>query len=209
MRNWFSTPPCTSMKEKRVSPTRLELIGPGIGERLGGGLTAVVGAGVATLAARHLRGPLPSPFKVVPIIIGAAGAGVSALGAHSALSEHSVVVEAGRGVTFRWRPGPFAPHKLELKAAEVAAVEAIHGVERLSYGSEFDRTTSVDVYRVTLVARDGRAVMMEKFYSRTQADLRVKQVERLLAAKGPVGASRGKRRPNLRARPKSARKPGI
>jgi hypothetical protein len=81
---------------------------------------------------------------------------------------------------------------LVVKAADIAALEVVHQVERhSSHDGSMDSTS--DVYRLSLVTRDGRELPIERFGTRTQATLRKAQVEHLLEAKPEPKAAKGKK----------------
>ena len=182
MKSWFNKPPCNPLNVKSSGPRTLELEGPVLAQKVAGGVAAAFGAGFAAVAFSFLKAPFPAPFKLIPLAMGAVGTGLSAAGAFGVISRQSVRVDAGRGVTFRWKPGPLEPRELVVKAADVAALEVVHQVERHSaHDGSMDSTS--DVYRLSLVTRDGRELPIERFGTRTQATLRKAQIEHLLAAK--------------------------
>lgn len=204
MKPLFAQPPCNQLKVKSSGPRVLELEGPVLFQRVAGGVTAAFGAGFAAVALSFLKAPFPGPFKVIPLVMGAAGAGISALGVFQAVSEQSVRVDAGRGITFRWKPGPLEPRELSVKAADIAALEVVHRVDRHSTHDGAQDTTT-DVYRLALVTRDGRELPLEQFGTRTQATLRKEQIERILAL--PPGPEPKAARAAKPKRPVRARRP--
>ncbi|MHB8872179.1 MAG: hypothetical protein ACYC8T_00690 [Myxococcaceae bacterium] len=187
MKTWFASPPCNQMEVKVLNPTRLELHGPAVGQKIAGGIAAAFGASIAAFAAGFLKAPSPAPFKIIPLVIGAAGGAVSAAGAFAAISRNSVLIDAKRGATFRWKPGPLEPRELVVKAADIEGVEVVHQVETHHSSDHFGSDHSVDIYRLTLVTRDARALPIERFSTHTQASLRLAQIESLL------GLGRGKK----------------
>ena len=192
MKSFFTKPPCNQLKVKSSGPRVLELEGPVLSQRVAGGVVAAFGAGFAAFALGFLKAPFPAPFKVIPLALGAAGTGMSAMGIFGAISEQSVRVDAGRGVTFRWKPGPLQPRELVVKAADIAAFEVVHQVERHStHDGSMDSTT--DFYRLSLVTRDGQDLPVERFGTRTQAALRKEQMEHLLKPKAAKKKSRPRR----------------
>jgi hypothetical protein len=204
MKRLFDQPPCSQLKVKSSGPRLLELEGPVLAQRVAGGVTAAFGAGFAAVALSFLKAPFPGPFKLIPLAMGAAGAGISALGVFNATSEQSVRVDAGRSVTFRWRPGLLEPRERVVKAADIAALEVVHQVER--HGShDGGQDFSTDVYRLSLVTREGQDVPVELFATRTQANLRKEQIETLLAAApGPEPRAAKAKRPARARKPKLA-----
>lgn len=178
---WLDEPPCVALDVEHEAPGELRLRGPTTTDRVKGGALAAFGAGFAAFAVPFLRLPIPGPFKLVPLVLGAVGSGVAATGVATAAVQVRVDVTRAR-VRFDWKLGPVLEKSLEVPAADVAGVELRQEVQH--HTSEYgfhDRTTVT--WQLVLVTRAGRAVAMERFSLELQAKLRKEQVERALAAK--------------------------
>lgn len=175
---WFDEPPCLQLDVKESTPTRLFLTGPTTRARLEGGATAAVGSTFAGMGLRFLRLPIPGPFKLVPLVFTAAGAGLTALGATTALASASLEVTRA-GLTLRWKVPTRDERALELPAERLEALEVTAHAhsERSTFGG---LAREVYQYRLVAVTKDGRATPLEWFPTRAQAELRQKAVTAVL-----------------------------
>jgi hypothetical protein len=123
---------------------------------------------------RFLRLPLPAPFKVVPLLFTAVGSGMAALGATSTFSSCSLEASK-KGLTLRWKVPAMAEKSLHLKASDIDAFEVTTHTHstRDTFGDE----RAVNEYQLVVVTKDGRAIALEPFFTRTQATQRQKQLE--------------------------------
>lgn len=202
---WLSTPPCPRMEVKVSDPEHgvLELTGPAFEERVISGAAAAFGAGFTAFALRFLRLPIPPPFKVVPLVLTAAGAGITALGASGATAQHSVRIERGRGISFRWRFGPRGFRTLHLPAEEIEEFEVTtHEVASSNneFGFSAGSRPSRTVYRLVVVTKDGKAWNLESFGTRAQARLRKERIEEILEPGQPSERKRSAGRASPRTR---------
>lgn len=176
--NWLDTPPCGRMDVKTSTDLVLELEGPPAMTRAASAGAAAFGATFATFALRFARLPAPGPFKLIPLVLGAVGGGVAALGLGTAVSTHHVRVTRA-GISLRWRWGPLSERSLELEVGSIRGLEVESRVHESTDGHGFHR--SVVTYVLQVVTKDGKAHAIEEFGLSTQATMRKEQVERLLA----------------------------
>jgi hypothetical protein len=181
---FMSSPPCAPMKPKLVDEHqgKMELV---IDEsvRWKGGAQAAVGGMFATIGARILRIPMPLPFKLVPLAFVGIGAGIGAAGAMTAMTEYSIVVERGKGITLRWKWGPLEPKELHIARGEIEAFEIVQAFEprtSAAVGGVVIDGAHLPGYRLVLVTKSGDAHPIEEFSTETQAKLRKKTIKRVL-----------------------------
>jgi hypothetical protein len=199
---WFSTPPWTQLELADYSDAEkglVELTGPSTLARVAGGVTVAMGAGFVATALRFARLPLPLPFKLVPLVIGAVGAGAGALGASVVTAEHSILAQRFSGLTFRWRLGPLPARTLRVKVEEIDAFEL---TRHLAVSSEDDSAPTVS-HRLVVVTKDGRALPIEEFGTRAQARQRKELLELALGPPPPRRAEvlKKRKRRKVRAEP--------
>jgi hypothetical protein len=171
---WFDAPPCVPLDVAESTPKRLLLTGPTKGARFTNGATAAMGGFFAGVGLRFLRLPLPAPFKVVPLLFTAVGGGMAALGATAAFSSCSLEATK-RGLTLTWKPLALAERSLHVAAKDLEAFEVTTHTHstRDTFGDE----RAAHEFRLVLVTKDGRAIALEPFFTRTQAAQRQKQLE--------------------------------
>jgi hypothetical protein len=173
---FMTSAPCASMKVKHVDEEagKLELV---LDEsvRVRGGAQAAVGGMFATIGARLLRLPMPLPFKIVPLAFVGVGAGIGAAGAVTALTDYAILAERDKGVTMRWKWGPFGSKELTIPSSDIEAYEIV------SHPVIEDRI-EIPSFRLMLVTRAGDAHPLEQFATETQAKLRKKLLKRILRA---------------------------
>ncbi len=175
---WFDSPPCHRMDVKESSDQRLLVTGPGTGARVVGGATAAFGTVFASMGLRFLRLPVPGPFKLVPLLFAAAGGGVAALGATTAFSSCSVEGTPGR-LLVKWKMPGLSERSLEIVGKDVAAFEVTTHSHRVG-SSEFGPDQREYEYRLVVVSRDGKAVELESFGTKAQAELRRTELARVV-----------------------------
>jgi len=170
----LDSPPCVPLEVAEASPKRLLLTGPTKGARFTHGATAAMGGFFAGVGLRFLRMPLPAPFKVVPLLFTAVGGGMAALGATTAFSSCSLEITR-KGLTFTWKPLALAERTLHVAAKDLEAFEVTTHTHatRDTFGDE----RAVHEYRLNAVTKDGKALPLEPFLTRAQAELRRKDVE--------------------------------
>jgi hypothetical protein len=171
---WLDSPPCVPLDVAEDTPKHLRLSGPSSSARLTNGAAAAMGGVFAGVGLKLLRLPLPAPFKLVPLLFTAVGGGMAALGATTALSSCSL--EASKqGLTLRWKVPALAEKSMHLAAKDVEAFEItthLHST-RDTFGDE----RAVHEHRLVVVTKDGRAIPLEPFFTKTQATQRQKQLE--------------------------------
>ena len=165
------------MDLKFTSDDRLELTGPGAGARVMGGVTAAFGGVFATMSLRFLRLPIPLPFKLIPLAFTAIGGSVAAAGATAALSSCSIEARRGDGLTLRWKVPLREERSLRLHPEELQDFEVTEHAQH-SNNDGFERVTME--FRVVAIMKAGGAVEVEAFGTRTQAQLRVAALKKIL-----------------------------
>lgn len=178
---WLNDPPCNEMKLELFDPGagRLELSGPTTSERVNAGVVAALGATFTSATLPFLRAPIPMPFKLVPAVFGLVGTGLGALGLANATGQASVSFERGKGVRFRWKLGPMRPRELLIPTQDIADFELTFTEQRDTNSRGFSTGTSY-TYFLNLVTKAGKAIAVEHFPLRAQAQLRKEQAERVL-----------------------------
>ncbi|MFZ5441369.1 MAG: hypothetical protein ACOZQL_15280 [Myxococcota bacterium] len=175
---WFDTPPCPSYEVTTSTPERLLLSGPSRAQRLAGGATAAFGSVFAGMGLRIARLPMPAPFKLVPLAFAAIGGGVTALGGAAALAQASLEVSRD-ALVLKWKLPGLPEKERRLATRDLAALEiTTHAHE----GSELGSAHRVYEHRLVVVTKDGAAVELESFGTRTQAELRQRAVEAIIHA---------------------------
>ncbi|GMU60642.1 MAG: hypothetical protein AMXMBFR34_24050 [Myxococcaceae bacterium] len=171
---WIDTPPCVSLEIAEDSPKRLLLKGPSKSARFVSGANAAMGGLFAGVGLKLLRLPIPGPFKLIPLAFAAVGGGLAAYGAATALANVSLEVDK-KGLTARWKAPAFPQKSLHLGAKEVAGFEITSHVysARDTFGDE----RAVYEHRLVVVTKAGRALPLESFFTRTQAELRREAIE--------------------------------
>ncbi|MEW5739734.1 MAG: hypothetical protein AB1938_12455 [Myxococcota bacterium] len=171
---WIDTPPCVSLEIAEESPGRLLLKGPSKGARFVSGANAAVSGLLAGVGLRLLRLPIPGPFKLIPLAFAAVGGGLAAYGAATALSDVSLDVDKD-GLTAKWKAPALSEKSLHLAAKELAGFEiTTHAhTARDTFGDE----RAVYEHRLVVVTNDGRALPLESFFTRTQAELQQRAIE--------------------------------
>ena len=175
---WFDSPPCARMELKFTSEDHLELTGPSTGSLVMGGATAVFGGVFATFGLRFLRLPIPLPFKLIPLAFTAIGGGIAAAGATAALSSCTVEAKRGEGLSLRWKVPLRDERTLRLRPEELQGFEVTEHAHR-SDDNGFDRVTME--FRLVAVAKSGRAIEVESFGTRMQAQLRLSALQKILS----------------------------
>ena len=177
----FATPPCETMKVKKATATRLELGRDPSG--LGSGMQVAFG-GVFAATALRIAAIAPGPMKLLPLGFVAIGSLVSASGLVDRYAHHTLIAERSRGVTIRWKPGGFKERERVVPRSAIVGFEVL----RVVHSSGTDSSYSYhETFELALVPRDGQPLGLESFRSRTQAELRQRQIEQVL---GPAKASR-------------------
>ena len=176
--NWFDSPPCPRMEVTHASDELISLKGPSTGAKIAGGATAAFGGVFATVGAGFLRLPIPLPFKLIPLVFTAIGAGLAAAGTSAALSECSVEAKRGEGLTMRWKLPARAQRSLVIRTDELEAFEVTE--HQHSTSDDFGNDNLVLSFHLVAVTRDGRAVAFESLGTRTQARLRKEAFEKVL-----------------------------
>lgn len=167
---WLDTPPCAPLDVKEQSASRVLLTGPSATSRLTGGVTAAAGSAIAGFGLRLLRLPIPGPARLVPLAFTAVGGGVAALGAVTALSSCSLEASP-TGLTITWKVPLRDERRLQLERDSLAALEVTtHHFEGSQEGA--GRGMRTYEFRLVAVTKDGRAVELEVFGTRAQAELR-------------------------------------
>jgi hypothetical protein len=174
---WFDSPPCSRLDLTFSSDDQLSLSGPGTGARVMGGATAAFGGVFASFGLRFLRLPVPLPFKLIPLAFTAIGGGIAAAGTAAALSSCSVEAKRGDGLTLRWKLPLREERSLRLRPEELEAFEVTEHAHH-SDDNGFDRVTME--FRVVVITKAGRAVEVESFGTRTQAQLRMGALKKIL-----------------------------
>lgn len=192
---WLDEPPCTGMNVQVSDAKKLELSGPAASTRMKGGFMAAIGAVFGSGALPFLRAPIPLPFKVVPLLVGAVGSGIGALGVAAATAKTSVLFERDKGVRFRWKVGPMRQREIFIPVKEIAAFEVSRRVHSVSSDKHGFGGSTFTTYRLNVVTKAGKALGVEEFGLQTQAKLRQDAIEAVLRLGEPAQKTkaRGKR----------------
>ena len=174
---WLNEPPSVPLREKLSDSSPRKLVLEALPQQGRAGLVAAMGGTLAGLSLRMAR-LLPGAARLLALGMTAVGGGMVVSGVLAALSSHEIEIERDRGLTFRWRYGR-RPRQLEIPVLDIRSLELRWETHSFEGENHFGNTQLFEEecnFRIAVVTRDGREVLLDVLATREQAEQRRRQV---------------------------------